>query len=217
MNFFRVRWLWLLVVSVSLLVGAEGQYSFHLIDDFEGAKLDKWYKFGNVTLQIEENLSSEAGTLDTVAQSCGSYFLKLKGRSDNWYGGGVGADLNVDASNFLRFQLDTYGSGSGGKIKVEVFDDDNGNSILEQDPARDWLPTKDDKWVTEVSVLGKGFTRTSIPFTAFKLENPGFGDGIWNPDLKTSSGGLLKIQMVLLTGKKEGSVEVGVDNILLTR
>jgi len=217
MIFFRIRWFWCLVFSAALLLGAEGQYSFHLIDDFESAKADKWYKFGSVNLQVEKNLSSEAGVVDLVAQSCGNYSLKLKGHSQNWFGGGSGADLNIDASYFSRLQLDIYGSNSGGKIKVELFDDDNGNSMLEQDPARDWLPTKDDKWVTEIAVLGKGFTRVSIPFTAFKLENPGFGDGIWNPEQKNNSGGLLKIQLVLLTDKKEGSVEVGVDNILLTR
>jgi hypothetical protein len=109
-----------------------------------------------------------------------------------------------------------YGSGTGGRIRVELFDDDNGNYSLEQDPSRNWLATKDDKWVAEVPILQPGFTRISIPFTAFKLDNPGSGDGIWNPDHQAGSGGLLKVQLVLLTDQATGEVEAGIDNILLT-
>ena len=65
-------------------------------------------------------------------------------------------------------------------------------------------------------ILNKGFTRVSIPFSAFKLDNPGSGDGIWNPDHKNGSGGLLKIQFVLLTDQATGEVAAGIDNILLT-
>jgi len=193
---------------------SEAQFSFHLIDNFESGKVDKWYRFGNVRMEITRNPSIEAK--DVIAESCGDFSLQLKGKSENWYVGGIGADINIDGTPFFRFQLDVYGGDGGGKIKIELFDDDDGNFALEQDPERNWLATKDDKWVAEVPVLGRGFTRVSIPFSAFKLENPGSGDGIWNPDQRNGSGGLLKIQLILLTDRQTGEAEVRVDNLLLT-
>jgi hypothetical protein len=195
---------------------SSAQFSFYLIDNFESGKADKWYRFGEVRMAVEKNPSLEAGAKDVIAESCGEFSLKLKGRANNWFAGGIGTDMNVDASPFTRLQLDAYGSAERGKIKIEVFDDDNRNFALEQDPSRDWLATKDDKWVAEIPILGKGFTRISVPFSAFKLENPGFGDGVWNPDQKDGSGGLLKVQLILLTDKPEGDVEVNIDNLLLT-
>ncbi|MDD5594539.1 MAG: hypothetical protein PHG97_07360 [Candidatus Margulisbacteria bacterium] len=206
----------ILIGGLCLVSMVKAEYSFFLIDNFESGKAEKWYRFGNVAMVVERNPSLEAGVKDTIADSCGDYSLKLTGQADHWYAGGIGADLYADASPFSRFQMDVYGNGARGKIKVEVFDDDNKNFSLEQDPTKDWVATKDDKWVAEVPVLGKGFTRVSIPFTAFKLENPGSGDGIWNPDHKDGSGGVLKVQFVLLTDQATGEVGANIDNILLT-
>lgn len=213
----RLRYLLIIsAVCFLLVLAVRAEFSFYLIDNFETGKADKWYHFGNLETTVEKNPSLEAGVQDTIAESCGDYALKLRGKADHWYVGGIGTDLYADAGPFSRFQMDVYGSGTSGKIKIELFDDDNGNYSLEQDPAKNWLATKDDKWVAEVPVLAKGFTRVSIPFSAFKLENPGSGDGSWNPDHKNGSGGLLKIQLVLLTEKETGEVEASVDNILLT-
>ncbi|OGC11402.1 hypothetical protein A3K48_02670 [candidate division WOR-1 bacterium RIFOXYA12_FULL_52_29] len=195
-------------------VAASAELSFFMIDNFESGRFDKWYKFGEMTAGIVENGTPEGR--DTINESCGDYSLGLKGSSLNYYVGGIGSDLNVDATLFSRIQMDIYGAGGEGKIKVELFDDDNNNYALEQDSDKDWIPTNDDKWVAEVPVLGRGFTRVSIPFTAFRLENPGAGDGEWNPNQRESSGGLLKIQMIVLTNQPKGEIETRVDNILLT-
>jgi hypothetical protein len=195
--------------------GAWAQFStFSMVDNFEGGNADKWYRFGNVEMSVVKNPSQEAR--DAVAESCGEYSLQLKGGSDNWYIGGIGTDLRLDATPYSRLQMDIYGSEAGGKLKIELFDDDNKNAILEQDSGRDWLATRDDKWVAEVPVMGRGWMRVSIPFTAFKLENPGSGDGIWNPDQNDGSGGLLKMQIILLTASQKGDFEAKLDNILLT-
>jgi len=199
---------------VLLAAAAEAQFSFEPIDNFESGRIEKWYKFGNIQMTITNNPSVEVK--DAIAESCGDYSLSLKGGTDNWFVGGIGTNLNLDASSFSRLQMDVYGSDEGGKIKIELFDDDNNNNILEQDPSQDWMPTKDDKWVAEVPILGKGFTRISIPFSAFKLENPGSGNAIWDPFQKDGSGGLLKLQMILLSEKQRGRVEAEIDNILLT-
>ncbi|MFH1386050.1 MAG: hypothetical protein ABIH50_00050 [bacterium] len=192
------------------------EFSFFMIDNFESGQATKWYRFGNVQMTVEKNPSLEGTVKDIVQESCGEYALRLKGSSLNWFVGGCGYDIGIDASPYTRLQMDVYGSETGGKMKIELFDDDNGNESLEQDAAKDWMPTKDDKWVAEVPVLGPGFTRVSIPFSAFRLENPGNGDGIWNPEQKDGSGGLLKIQLILITGKEQGEVDCRVDNILLT-
>jgi hypothetical protein len=205
-----------LLGALILAAAASGEFTFYLIDNFENGRADKWYRFGEARMTVERNPSGEAVSRDPIAESCGEYALKLKSRAVNWFAGGIGTDLNVDASGFNRLQLDIFGSDKHGKIKIEVFDDDNNNLALEQDAARDWLATKDDKWVAEVPVLGPGFTRVSIPFSAFKLENPGSGDGLWNPDQTNGSGGLLKVQLILLTDKPVGEVETNIDNLLLT-
>jgi len=190
------------------------EFSFLLVDNFESGSADKWYKFGSVELSVVKNASTEAR--DSVAESCGDYSLLLKGRTDNWYVGGIGTDLRVDASPFSRLQIDVYGSDAGGTLKVELFDDDAGSPNVELDASKDYIPTKDDKWVAAVPIAGKGFTRISIPFSAFKLDNPGVGDGIWNVDQKNGKYGLLKIQLVLLAATQKGSAEARIDNILLT-
>jgi hypothetical protein len=210
---------WLLLIVWLLAFGywalpVRAQFSFYLIDNFESGKADKWYRFSNAQMKVTQNPSPEAK--DVIADSCGTYALKVRGGTESWFVGGVGTDLGIDATPFSRLQMDIYGSGSGGKLRIELFDDDNNNFSLEQDPALDWKPTKDDKWYAEVPVLEKGFTRFSIPFSAFKLDNPGCGDGIWNPDQKNGSGGLLKMQIILLTDKQKGQVDANIDNILLT-
>lgn len=201
-----------------ILVGtaAWAEFSFFMIDNFESGQAAKWYRFGNAQMTVEKNPSLEGTVKDVVQESCGEYALRLRGSGLNWFVGGCGYDIGIDASPYTRLQMDIYGSGTGGKLKIELFDDDNGNNLLEQDAAKDWLPTKDDKWAAEVAVLGPGFTRVSIPFSAFRLENPGSGDGIWNPDPLNGSAGLLKMQLILLTGKQQGEVDCQVDNILLT-
>ena len=216
MKIHRSKVFWLLVLGLcGLLSVARAEFSFFLIDNFESGNADKWYKFGNLEMSVAKNPSVEAGR-DTVAESCGDYSLKLRGRTDNWYVGGIGTDLRIDASAFSRIQLDLYGSDAGGKLKVELYDDDAGNPVVEVDPAKNWAPTKDDRWIAEIPVYGKGFTRISIPFSAFKLENPGTGNGIMNFDQKDGKNGLLKIQFVFLTGEQKGSAEVNIDNIILT-
>jgi hypothetical protein len=70
--------------------------------------------------------------------------------------------------------------------------------------------------VAEVNILGEGFTRYSIPFTAFVDENPKMGDDKWNPNKKDNSGGLLKIQFIVIAPAKVGEVDFRLDNILLT-
>lgn len=207
-----------LALAVLFSGAALSQFSFYLIDNFEDGdhtESPKWWSFGDLKAEVTRNPSLEVR--DLIAESCGDHALRLSGRTDQWYVGGIGSDLSVDASAFSRFQIDVYGEGDNlGKLKIELFDDDNMNYSLEQDPNKNYEPVYDDKWVAEVSIQGKGFTRTSIPFSAFKDANPGVGDDIWNPGQEDGSGGLLKMQLVVITDKEEGKLGFNIDNLLLT-
>jgi hypothetical protein len=209
---------WLMVCFCLLAAVAWGQFSFYLIDNFESGEFAegaKWWRFGGIKVQLTKNPSVEGR--DLIAESCGNYSLSFNGETNDWYIGGIGTDLGVDASQYSRFQLDIYGSHDHrGKLIVELFDDDNGNYTIEQDPKSNYAPTKDDKWVAEINIQGKGWTRVSIPFTAFRDVNPGVGDDQWNPDQKDGSGGLLKMQLVAITEQRQGKVDFKIDNLLLT-
>ena len=209
----------LLVLGIITLLATAGtaQFSFYLIDNFESGRFNesKWWSFGDLKVVAEKNGTVEGR--DLIAESCGEYALALSGPSKEWYVGGIGTDLGVDATEFSRFQIDVYGNDDdGGKVLIELFDDDNANFTIEQDSQNNYDPVYDDKWATEVYIQGKGFTRISIPFTAFKDVNPGVGDDKWNPGQVGGSGGLLKLQMVGISGKKSGTVDFKIDNLLLT-
>lgn len=200
-----------------LALGAFSQFTFNLVDNFEDGNFTespKWWRFGDLKAEVCQNPSLEAR--DLIAESCGDYSLKVSGKTRNWYVGGIGTNLGVDTSRFSRFQIDLYGSHKWrGKLIIELFEDDNRNYSIEQDPQNNYEPVSDDKWVAEINIQGRGFTRTSIPFTAFRDANPGVGDDIWNPEEKDGSGGLLKLQVVAISEKQEGEVEFNIDNILL--
>ncbi|MBU0672413.1 MAG: hypothetical protein KJ732_05240 [Candidatus Margulisbacteria bacterium] len=209
-----------LIFGVILLLSSMGlaQFTFYLIDNFESGEFTegpKWWRFGDLKVELVKNPSLEVR--DLIAESCGDYALKFSGQAKQWYVGGIGTDLGVDASRYARFQIDIAGSKDAqGKLIVEFFDDDNQNYSIEQDAKNNYAPVHDDKWVAEIKIQGRGFTRTSIPFSAFHDVNPGVGDDIWNPDQKDGSGGLLKMQLVAISEEQQGEVDFAIDNLLLT-
>ena len=205
------RALLVLLAGCLLASAVRAEFTFYLIDNFENGKADKWYRFGNLEMSVAKNPSVEAGVQDTIADSCGDYSLQLKGKATGWYAGGIGTDIFADARPFSRFQMDVSGSGTGGKIRIELFDYDNGSHTQE---AASGSASKNGKWVAEVPILRQGFTRVSIPFSAFKSD-PAAGGGTWDPS-QAGTGGLLKVQFVLLTDQAVGEVEADIDNILLT-
>jgi len=210
------------VLALGLVVwlagGAFSQFSFYLIDNFEPGEARaaaRWWKFGNLVIKVAPKPKALGN--DLIAESCGETSLSLSGDSENWYVGGIGTDLDIPEFDYSRFQIDIYGTrDGGGKLSVELFDDDNQNFSIEQDPANNYMPVYDDKWVAEVPIQGEGFTRISIPFSAFRDVNPGVGDDIWNPVRNDGSGGLLKLQLVAISEQQAGKVSFLIDNVLLT-
>ena len=208
----------LIIFVITLTLGVLAQFSFYLIDNFEDANITdnpRWWRFGDIKAEVVKN--PKTIDRDLIAESCGEYALNLSGQAKQWYVGGIGSDVGVDGSRFSRFQVDIYGNKEYcGKLKIELFDDDNNNYSIEQDTDNNYEPTSDDKWVAEVPVLGKGFTRISIPFSAFRDANPKVGDDVWNPNQEGGSGGLLKMQLVAIAGEPTGKVDFNIDNLLLT-
>jgi hypothetical protein len=194
----------------------------YVIDDFESGSLRsprEWWTFNIAKADIDSNANRTGGDEEVAAQ-VGKYSLILKGDASNWYVGGCGtyiAQEGADLSRFDTLELDVYGNGeNSGTLKIELFDDDNNNWQVEQDAAKNYAPTSDDKLVYDLIVDWDGWQRVSIPLDDFVDANAGVGDDIWNPNQESDSGGLLQIQIICLAGSEDGGVNYNLDNIRLT-
>ncbi|MCX5749795.1 MAG: hypothetical protein NTZ10_06095 [Candidatus Saganbacteria bacterium] len=204
----------LIAVSVSAAVALSSK----LIDNFESnidLKSPEWWHFGYVTVSVEKNPAFRPG--DKVAKSCGKYSMVIKGSANDWYCGGVGSYIGVDASGYSGMEMCVYGYGPGsGKLKIELYDDDKGSWQTQYD--RDWIPLKDDIWKFEQDVDWRGWKKIYIPFSSFVVSNPKRGDGILNLDQNKGSGGLLQVQFILIASSKDGEANIRMDNVsLVTR
>lgn len=201
--------LMLILLVAGLAAAGWGILSFYLVDNFDDGTYTRWFTFDNVKLSAFKNPKLEKK--DLILESCGEYALKITGTAKDWYVGGAGTNLSVDAANYSRLQLDLYGSEKGGKVKIELYEDDNKSGEIEQDASQGWRPTKDDIWFLEIPILGEGYTRYSIPFTAFHDSNPGVGNDQWG-----GTGAVLRLQLIFVAASQEGSVDCAVDNLLFT-
>ena len=188
-------------------MAAMGVLTFYLVDNFEDGAFSKWFTFDNVKLSIFKNPKSDKK--DLILESCGENALKVSGASKDWYVGGIGTNLNVDSNAYSRLQLDVMGIAEAGKIKVELYEDANKSGDIEQDSTQGWKVTKDNIWSVEVPILQNGFTRYSIPLSAFSKGNPGIGADKW------AGGSILRMQLIFIAATQEGSVDCVVDNILV--
>jgi len=193
-----------------------------MIDDFESGSLKSprdWWTFDIQKAEIAPNKDLQGGD-EKVAAEVGTYSLLLSGLCKNWYAGGCGtyiAKENQDLSKYSTFSIDVYGNGPGsGTLKAELYDDDNGNWQIEQDPNKNYVPIYDDKLTYEIKVDWSGWKRVAIPLSDFADENPMVGDDIWNPQQTGGSGGLLQIQFVCLGGSEKGKINFNLDNVMLT-
>lgn len=183
----------------------------HLIDNFEDGNYDAdpaWFVFDNIKPQVEKGLTLTEG--EKVEK--GEYVLTIKGSTTSWYVGGMGCVLNLDASGFTTLEMDVYGNGEGtGTLKVELYDDDNGNDEIEVDKS--WKPLFDDLFVAEIAIDWTGWKHVSIPLSEFKVE--GRGNKKFDPNLAGGSSGLNKVQLICVAAAEEGEFDISVDNIEL--
>lgn len=185
----------------------------YLIDNFEDGdtvKAPEWFTFDGIEAKVEKNINKKKGTKTNI----GAYSLSLTGSTTKWYVGGMGSMLGIDATKYKSFEIDVFGNGeNSGKIKIEFYDDDNGNNEIEVDSK--WVPTNDDLYSKEIEVNWRGWKHISIPFSRLDLTNKGRGNGTFDPSLKNGSGGLVKVQIICVANAEDGSINYNIDNIEL--
>jgi hypothetical protein len=185
-----------------------------LIDNFEDGDIlqaPNWWKFDNVKFAVKDATAFKIKPL-------GKYVLQVGGKANGWYVGGFGAYLAQPVDKYSHLQLDVYGSGKeSGTLKIELYEDDNGNKQIEQDIAHNYIPTKDDKWQYELKIDWKGWKQIAIPFTEFTLANAGVGNGVWDPDDKNGSGGLVNVQFIVVGATETSDVNFSLDNIKIVK
>jgi len=179
-----------------------------VIENFEDGEIYKtpeWWVFGDVNVNVVRYPAYD------------KFALAIKGTATDWYVGGVGvyfADPYRDLSKYSHLEMDVYGHGTNsGTLKIELYEDDNGNWQIEQDPKKGFAPISDDKYGYEVRVDWEGWRHLSVPFYDFKDLNKNVGDDIWNPSITQGSGGLLQMQFIAVAPTKTGQVDFIIDNI----
>lgn len=215
----------LFLVLGCLVYAEEGKVFNGEIDNFEDGNMIEapaWWTFGDSDQTVVE---TDIWAKDPLIKYLGKYALQVKGETKSWYVGGMGTYLGVDASNYTHVKLHVYGSGAdSGKLTIQLFEDDNGNTTLEQDVNNNYEPIFDDKFEYELKVNWKGWKVVQIPFKSFKDANhkdpkvkdsKNIGDNVFNPDHLNGSGGLLHFQFIFLANTKSGSVDMAIDNIRL--
>ncbi|MBI5078578.1 hypothetical protein HZB08_00960 [Candidatus Saganbacteria bacterium] len=193
-----------------------------LIDDFESGSLKsprEWWVFDIKKGEVVSNKDLKDGEPEAV-KAVGNYSFHFEGDTTSWYCGGAGTYLArpaQDLSVYKNVQMDIYGNGSGsGMLKIELYDDDDGNWQMGQDPDKGYAPLYDDRFVYEEKVDWKGWKKVIIPIADFVDDNPKVGDDIWNPQQAGGSGGLLQVQFICIANTSRGIVNFMVDNLSLT-
>ncbi|OGC03407.1 hypothetical protein A2276_00625 [candidate division WOR-1 bacterium RIFOXYA12_FULL_43_27] len=194
------------VLFASLVFGA-GSVGI-MIDNFEDGNPGRdpeWWVFDNLKLK-----SSGSPAKDALALDC-------SGRASDWYVGGMGAYLakdEYDFSSFNSLELSVFGFGpKSGTLKIELYEDDNGNWQIEQDPKKNYSPVFDDRFSYELKINWKGWKEVRIPLSDFTDTNPRAGDNVWNPQKLGKSGGLIQMQLYVLAASRNGSVHFILDNL----
>jgi hypothetical protein len=187
-----------------------GKYEAELlIDNFDDGDIKTdptWWTFDRIKLTFKEANDNKYG----------NYFLKINGKAESYYVGGMGTYVGKDAAKFDTFLVSVYGSGpNSGVIRFQVYDDDNNTYQLEQDST--YQPLYDDFLEYELKVDWEGWRTIEIPLARFVDMNQGVGDDVWNPDQKDGSGGLLHVQYVVVASSANGDVNIGIDNIKLVK
>jgi len=174
-----------------------------MIDNFDDQDLElnpAWWHFDKVEFNFVPNEKSNIAQL-------GTHYLKIAGATSDWYVGGMGTYLAIDVSQFKGITMAVNGFGpTSGRIKIELYDDDNNSNQLEQDSG--FQPLFDDKFQYELTVNWTGWQQITIPFSKFIDMNPAVGNNQWD-------GKLVHLQLVFITSKQQGAVSMGIDNLSL--
>jgi hypothetical protein len=208
----KLRCLKTVVVLVLLMQTA---FAARLIDDFEDGNISKdpeWWKFGRLLSDVIKNKGKAP-----KGETLGKNGLSIEGSTRNWYIGGLGTYIGVDAGAFTHFEMLVLGSGKdSGQLKIELWDDDNKNWKAEADSKKDYVPIYDDVYAYTLMIDWEGWKRVTLPFKDFADSNPGVGNDQWDPAQLDGSGGLLQMSLVALGRSASGKVEVILDDVRLS-
>ena len=185
-----------------------------LIDNFEDGDIieaPNWWKFDALKLKVVDVSGEKIPEL-------GKYALSIQGKTKAWYVGGFGMYLAQPIDKYTHIQMDVYGTGEkSGMIKVELYEDDNANKQIEQNPAKNYAPTKDDRFMYEMKVDWDGWKQIAIPFAEFNDDNPGIGNDTFDPNGEKGSGGLINVQFIVVAASAVGNANVKLDNIKVVK
>lgn len=183
------------------------------IDNFKDGNLTRsprWTPFGGIKAMVEPNDQSDEPAY------LGRYSLHLSGKGVGNFVGGLSVYLPMDLSIYTGLQLTIYSrTKQSGRLRIELYDDDNGNCMIEPNPYYRGYTLFDDRFVTEIPVNWRGWHTVTIPFFQFFDHNPGVGDDKWNPIQQKGSCGLVQLQLILNAEKKGGDASIRIDNIRL--
>ena len=199
-----------LLSAAEPVAGAASEYDkVLLIENFNDGNISaapEWWKFDRL----------EATAAESKDNRLGQFYLKLTGKAEKYYVGGLGAYLGKSAAEYNALALDVYGAGlNSGTLRVQLFDDDNGTYQVEQD--KNFKPTQDDQLEYEIVVDWEGWRTVEIPFSRFVDVNPGIGNDRWDAGATGGSGGLLHIQIIALSNTPNGQLNIGLDNLQLVK
>ena len=176
------------------------------IETFNSAStVGKWWTFDNLKTNLVTPKDPKSRT-----------YLRLSGTASDYYVGGMGLYLGKDAMAYNALVVDVLGAGTdSGTLRIQLYDDDNNTYQVEMD--ENYIPLYDDLFEYELTVEWEGWRTVEIPISDFVLANPGRGDSRWNPSTLNGSGGLLQIQFIAIAASQQGSLNIGVDNLLLAK
>ncbi len=181
-----------------------------VVDDFEDGESrqnPEWWSFGTLK-------SSAFKNDNRLLKGLEDYSLRLEGDPKEWYIGGIGTYLGIDAKLYNAMKLVIYGQGpNSGSIIIELYDDDNSNWIIEKHPNYDSQTKFDDVFRYNLKVNWVGWRVVMIPLEHFKDANPKIGDDLWNAYQETTSGGLIQMQLIIMAGSKNTKPDLKIDNI----
>ena len=140
--------------------------------------------------------------------------MSVSGASNNWYAGGIGTYIGEAAHYFQTLKIVIYSPKiNSGLIRIELYDDDNNNTIVDIDSDTN-LPSKDDMFIYDLNLSWEGWKVVEIPINEFVDFNDTVGDNMWNPNTLYGSGGLLQIQLIILSSKfKSETISFNIDTI----
>ncbi|MEK9656877.1 MAG: hypothetical protein VW378_00675 [bacterium] len=183
-----------------------------LLDDFDNKSFKKnWKTFGDLKSNIIINNKNKYKWLSKNA-------LHLYGKKRKFFIGGIANFLKTDASTYKTLKISLINkSKKPFQLKIELYDDDNNNHVIELNKTLPYLPSHDDKFVYDQTISKKGLNILYIPLNLFIDMNPMVGDNKWNPNHKNKSGGLIQAQFIFIQEEEHAEIDIEIDNIKLLK